>query len=80
VPEEYLSPVLGEIQAQGGIVQNVDVRAQQAEVRASAPLSRLLDFSTRLRSQSQGRASSTMQLEAYRPVPEDLANSLLGLP
>ena len=79
VPEEYLSPVLGEIQAQGGIVQNVDVRGLMGEVRASAPLSRLLDFSTRLRSQSQGRASSTMQLEAYRPVPEELRRQLLGL-
>ncbi len=79
VPEEYLSPVLGEIQAQGGIVQNVDVRGLQAEVRASAALSRLLDFSTRLRSQSQGRASSTMQLDAYRAVPDDLRRKLLGL-
>jgi len=79
VPEEYLSPVLGEIQAQGGLVQNVEVRSLLAEVRASAPLSRLLDFSTRLRSQSQGRASSTMQLDAYRAVPEDLQRQLLGL-
>ncbi|MEZ5990353.1 MAG: EF-Tu/IF-2/RF-3 family GTPase [Planctomycetota bacterium] len=77
-PEEFLSPALGEIQALGGQVQQVEVQAPWAEVRATAPLSRLLDFTTRLRSVTQGRAAASMELEAYHPVPAEVRDALLG--
>ena len=68
VPEDRVSPVLGEIQAQGGEVRQVQVESTQARIEARAPLSRLLDFTTRLRSQTQGRGSASMRLERYRPI------------
>ncbi|PIE23426.1 MAG: elongation factor G [Planctomycetota bacterium] len=68
VPEDRLSPVIGEIQAQGGEVRDVQVESALARIEARAPLSRLLDFSTRLRSQTQGRGSASMRLEQYRPA------------
>jgi elongation factor G len=68
LPEDRVSPVLGEIQAQGGEVRQVHVESQYARIEAIAPLSHMLDFTTRLRSLTQGRGSASMQLERYRPI------------
>ncbi len=68
VPEDKVSPVLGDIQAHEGEVSRVEVEAIGAEIQALAPLSRMLDFTTRLRSLTGGRGACSMQLDRYRPA------------
>jgi elongation factor G len=66
VPETHLSPILGDLQAHGGEVSGVEMRGTLALVRGRAPLGQLLDYSTRVRSLSQGRASATVFFESWR--------------
>ncbi|HHI80302.1 MAG TPA: GTP-binding protein [Planctomycetes bacterium] len=66
VPEAHLSPILGDLQAHGGEVGGVEMRGTLALVRGRAPLGQLLDYSTRVRSLSQGRASATVFFESWR--------------
>ncbi len=68
VPEDSLAPVLGDVQAAGGEVHDVRVEVDGATVSAQAPLARLLDFATRVRSLTQGRGSCSMQVDGYRPA------------
>jgi elongation factor G len=68
VPEDHLSPVLGDVQAHGGEVLDVQVQSSLAKVKVRAPLSRMLDFTTRLRSLTQGRGASSMTLDRFREV------------
>ncbi|MCA8969655.1 MAG: GTP-binding protein [Planctomycetes bacterium] len=68
VPEDCLAPVLGDVQAAGGEVHDVDVRSDGATIHAKAPLSNLLDFATRVRSLTQGRGVASMQVDGYRPT------------
>ncbi len=70
VPEVHLSPILADLQAHGGEVSSVQVRGENAEVRGCAPLSKLLDYSTRIRSLTQGRAGASLFLSDWRPVRE----------
>ncbi len=66
VPEAHLSPILGDLQAHGGEVAGVEMRGTLALVRGRAPLGQLLDYSTRVRSLSQGRASATVLFESWK--------------
>ncbi len=66
VPEAHLSPILADLQAHGGEVAGVEMRGTLALVRGRAPLGNLLDYSTRVRSLSQGRASATVLFESWK--------------
>ena len=79
VPEDYLSPVLGDLQAKGGSILQVEVQSKLAEVRALVALSKMLAYSTRLRSLSQGRGSYSMKLDRYRELSQEARKQLLGL-
>ena len=79
VPEEHLSPVLGDIQASGGEVHDVQVTTAHATISGFAPLSKLLDFTTRLRSVTAGRGASSMTLDSYQDVPRSETDKILGV-
>jgi elongation factor G len=77
-PEGFLSSVLGDIQASGGEVHNVEAGPGHATIDARAPLSRMLDFTTRLRSLTQGRGQYSMTLDRYREVSKQDHHRLTG--
>ena len=45
-------------------------------IKAETPLSTMFGYSTALRSQSQGRATFTMEFSRYEPVPPNLADEI----
>jgi elongation factor G len=65
VPEAFLGDVLGDLNARHGQIEDVGFRGQARVVSASVPLRRMFGYATSLRSQSQGRASFTMQFARY---------------
>ena len=48
------------------------------EVQCTVPLSEMFGYSTVLRGLSQGRATSTMEFLAYRPMPGSLMKEVLA--
>ncbi|MFQ5505734.1 MAG: elongation factor G [Planctomycetota bacterium] len=78
LPEAHLSSVLGDIQANGGEIRNVEVKGESAALVATAALSKMLDFSTRLRSLTQGRGSHEMRLSRYRELSKEARQRLLA--
>lgn len=67
-PNEYLGDVIADINSRRGRVDNVEQRGQLQFVRASAPLSEMFGYVTKLRSVSQGRASYSMIFSHYEPA------------
>jgi len=67
-PNEYLGDVIADINSRRGRVDNVEQRGQLQFVSASAPLSEMFGYVTRLRSVSQGRASYSMIFSHYEPA------------
>ena len=45
-------------------------------VRAEVPLAEMFGYSTELRSLSQGMATFSMEFAEYRPLPENLVDTL----
>ena len=73
-PQEYMGPVIGDINARGGKIQGMTSRADLQVIDAEVPLAKMFGYSTAIRSQSQGRATFSMQFKDYSPV----SNSVLA--
>ena len=73
-PEEFAGGILADLNAQGASLEEVVSEGENRTLRGSVPLLPMFGYTTTLRSLSQGRASMSMELGGFRPVPEaDLA-------
>lgn len=77
LPEEYMGDVIGDLSARRAKIHGIGERSNVKLVTATAPLSEMFGYSTRLRSLSQGRATYTMQFSHYSPLPEKIADELV---
>jgi elongation factor G len=68
-PEEYTASVIGDLNLRRGQIQGEDVRNNTSMITAMVPLAEMFSYGNSLRSISQGRATATMQLDHYAPVP-----------
>jgi elongation factor G len=78
VPEEYLGAVTGDLTARRADVTEIITRGKLRVVEATVPLRRMFDYSEKVRSLTQGRASWTMEPSAYAPAPDDVLRKLLN--
>jgi elongation factor G len=78
VPEEFLGPITGDLNARRAEIRDILVRGKTRAVDAIVPLARLFDYADKIRSLSQGRASSTMEPYAYGPAPEEVLRQILN--
>ena len=53
-------------------------RGRLRVIEALVPLRLMFDYSDKVRSLTQGRASWTMEPSAYAPVPEDILRQMLN--
>ena len=76
--EETLGDVIGEINKRRGRVIGMNpLSAGMQEIVSEIPISETHDFSTAMRSITQGRASFTLDFERYEPVPDTLAKEII---
>jgi elongation factor G len=64
-PEANVGDVLGDLNARRAQIEDVGFRGQQRVITAKVPLRRMFGYSTDLRSATQGRATYSMQFDAY---------------
>ena len=64
-PEEYVGDVIADLSARRGRVEGITQKGKMQAVKASAPLSEMFGYITKLRSLSQGRAVYTMTFSHY---------------
>ena len=76
-PEEYVGTVMGDLSGRRGMIQGQDKRGNGAVIRAKVPLSEMFGYTTDLRSNTQGRAQSSMQFSTYEKVPEGVAKKII---
>jgi elongation factor G len=77
LPEEYLGPVTADLNARRAEITQLLARGKLRVIEALAPLARMFDYSDKVRSLTQGRASWTMEPRSYAPVPDDVLRGLL---
>jgi len=77
VPDEYFGAVTGDISSRRGMILDTDDRGVVKLVTCEVPLSEMFGYTTTLRSLTQGRASNTMEFQAYRQMPRQLQDEVL---
>jgi len=76
-PEDFLGTVIGDLSRRRGRVENQEPRGNAIAVKARVPLSEMFGYATDLRSNTQGRASYTMQFDRYEEVPAAIADEVV---
>ena len=77
-PEEYMGDVIGDINSRRGQVEGMEMVAGAQVIRAFVPLGEMFGYATSLRSNTQGRATYSMQFDHYAPVPKNIAEEVVG--
>jgi elongation factor G len=76
-PEEYMGDVMGDLNRRRGIILGMDDNAGVKLLKAEVPLSEMFGYSTSLRSQTQGRATYTMEFKKYQDAPANVAEAVI---
>ena len=75
-PEDLTGAVMGDLQSRRGLVEGMDTEGHFQKIIAKVPLSELHDFSSSLRSITQGRAKFKMKFDSYQPMSFELQKKL----
>lgn len=78
-PEEFMGDVIGDLNSKRGRVESMeDLSAGVKEITAFVPLGEMFGYTTNLRSMTQGRAASSMELAHYADVPNNVAEAIIA--
>jgi elongation factor G len=78
-PEDFMGDVIGDLNSKRGRIESMeDLTAGIKEITAFVPLGEMFGYTTNLRSMSQGRASSSMELDHYADVPNNVADAIIA--
>ena len=76
-PEEYMGDVMGDLNRRRGLVQGMEDAPSGKILTAHVPLSEMFGYATDLRSQTQGRATYTMEFDHYSEAPSSVAEGIV---
>jgi elongation factor G len=78
-PEEFMGDVIGDLNSKRGRIESMeDLSLGVKEITAFVPLGEMFGYTTNLRSNTQGRASSSMELDHYEDVPPNVAQAIIA--
>jgi len=78
-PEEFMGEVIGDLNSKRGRIESMeDLSLGIKEITAFVPLGEMFGYTTTLRSNTQGRASSSMELDHYADVPNHVTEAIVA--
>ncbi len=77
-PEEFMGDVIGDLNSRRGRIDSMEDRTLAKVITAMVPLAEMFGYTTDLRSSTQGRAASTMELAQYEEVPPNVAEAVIA--
>ncbi|WP_016915772.1 MULTISPECIES: elongation factor G [Halomonadaceae] len=77
-PEDFMGDVMGDLNRRRGLVQGMDDSSSGKVIRATVPLGEMFGYATDLRSQTQGRASYSMEFAKYEEAPSSVVEAVIN--
>lgn len=77
-PEEFMGAVSGDISTRRGRIMGMDVFGKLQKITCQIPLSEMNDYSTKLRSLTQGRGYYDRKFSHYEDVPKDIETKIIA--
>lgn len=77
-PEEFMGDIIGDLNSRRGRIEAMeDLMGGAKLVKAFVPLASMFGYTGDIRSMSQGRAASTMEIANYEEVPPNVAQEII---
>jgi len=77
VPEDKMGAITGDLSGKRGRIQGTDVLSGgMAQIKATAPLSEVMQYQSQLKSVTGGQGSFAMELSHYEPVPPSVQQQI----
>jgi elongation factor G len=76
-PEDYYGDIVGDLNRRRGQIIGMEDSVSGKVVTAEVPLAEMFQYSTSMRSMSQGRATYTMEFAKYMEVPNNVAEAVM---
>lgn len=77
-PEDFMGDIIGDLNSRRGRIDSMeDLMGGAKLIKAFVPLAQMFGYTSDLRSMSQGRAASTMELAQYEEVPPNVAQEII---
>ena len=76
-PEDYYGDIVGDLSRRRGQIIGMEDGPSGKVVTAEVPLAEMFQYSTSMRSMSQGRATYTMEFSKYLEVPSNVADAVM---
>jgi elongation factor G len=76
-PEDYYGDIVGDLNRRRGQIVGMEDSPSGKVVTADVPLAEMFQYSTAMRSMSQGRANYTMEFAKYMEVPSNVADAVM---
>jgi elongation factor G len=77
-PDEFMGDVIGDLSSKRASISGTETRGMFTIIRGTVPLAELNGYATKLRSLSQGRASSYVEPSHYEEVPNNIAQAVIA--
>ena len=77
-PEEKMGDVVGDLNRRRGMILGMDDTPSGKAVNAEVPLAEMFGYATDLRSQTQGRATYTMEFLKYQEAPRNVSEEVIA--
>lgn len=77
-PEEFMGDVIGDLNSRRGKIESMEDRFGAKVVIGFVPLGEMFGYTTDIRSMTQGRASSSMELANYGEVPNNVTEAIIA--
>ena len=75
-PDEMVGAVMGDLQTRMGVVEGMEAEGHFEKIIAKVPLAQMHQYSSGLRSLTQGRARFNMYFDSYAPVAYEVQRKL----
>ena len=76
VPTKCHGSVTGDLSSRRGIITGSEIRGESVIISAEVPLANMFGYATDVRSQTQGRATFSMEFLTYRRAPRDVQDEV----
>lgn len=77
-PDEFTGEVIGDLSSRRGKITGIQARSGVQVIAGLVPLASMFGYATDLRSNTQGRATYTMQFETYADVPTGIRETIIA--
>ena len=76
-PDEFQGNIIGQINQRRGVIKNTQSQNKFVTIESEVPLAEMFNYSTELRSATQGKGEFTMEFARYSQVPNNIQALLI---